>query len=88
MNEMIERVARAIADADMEDFMEDAERYIARARAAIAAIREHEFGSMILSTDAGPAVTISGEAPTLIFRALLDGACPPSSVPVTLKEEG
>ena len=39
MSDMIERVARAIADADMEDFTEDAERYLTRARAAIYALK-------------------------------------------------
>lgn len=38
--DIIERVARAIAEAEQEDFMEDYSRYIANARAAIAAMRE------------------------------------------------
>lgn len=36
---MLERVARAIAEADMEDFMEDAEKYIIRARHAVFALK-------------------------------------------------
>lgn len=39
-NEMIERVARAIADANMEDYDELKELHDALARAAIAAMRE------------------------------------------------
>lgn len=37
---MVERVARAMALADDEDFVEDAGRYLRRARAAIEAIRQ------------------------------------------------
>ena len=39
-DELVERVARAIAASDMEDYMEDWRGYDARARAAIAAMRE------------------------------------------------
>ncbi len=38
MTDLVETVARAIADADKEDYMEDCRQYDARARAALAAI--------------------------------------------------
>lgn len=40
MADMIECVARAIAEADQEDYMEDFQRFDKRARAAIEAMRE------------------------------------------------
>lgn len=45
-HDIIERVARAMALADDEDYMEDFQRYDRRARAAIAAMREPNLPMM------------------------------------------
>lgn len=70
MNEMIERVARAIADADMEDYMEFAHRYDAAARAAIEAMREPSE-KMVL---AGKAVEPRHYTFSSSYLAMIDAA--------------
>jgi hypothetical protein len=43
MTDLIELIGRAIADADKEDYMEDFQRYDARARAALAGVELADF---------------------------------------------
>ena len=70
--DMVERVGRAIADADDEDYMEDWRRYDARARAAIMAMRDY-IPVFRDPRDGGKVHQLVG-APEDIWRTMLDAA--------------
>ena len=67
---MVERVARAIADAEQEDFEGWADLYKARARAAIMALRD----ATLVYRDNGMVVHELRGAPDDIWKMLLDAA--------------
>lgn len=69
---MVETVARAIAGADDEDYMEDHARYDRRARAAIAAMRK-PTKEMFTAADAEEAVH-RPPRPRLTWTAMIDAA--------------
>jgi hypothetical protein len=70
MSAMIERVARAVADAFMEDYDEAPNLYDAMAEAAIAAMREFK---MVVRHDGEVVHELRG-APDDIWKAMIDAA--------------
>ena len=67
---MVERVGRAIANADMEDYMEFFQRYDAMARAAIEALRE-PTEAMVKS---GSAIHCQEYEAPIIWQDMIDAA--------------
>lgn len=68
MTDLMETIARAIAGADQEDYMEDCERYDDRARAAYAAIEAAGF-AVVPKEAAGITLVAVGTGPDFLAAA-------------------